>query len=276
MHSQSRTVAYDRCTINYLVQGRGYPIVVLPSLGRGPSDYDHLAELLALAGFKAVRPYPRGLGESRGPVENLTLHDFARDIAAVIQQEGAPDAIIAGHALGNFIARTTAADFPRQVRGVALLAASAGKAPQGLPSIAPDVLESVYQSGNLALPDAVRLGHLQKAFFAPGNDASVWLGGWHPELKALQDKAWRATPVDEYFEAGSAPLLDVQALQDTVAPRAFSHVLKDALGRRVTVAHVDGAGHALVPEQPQAVARALCDWATGLLASSAAPGSKPA
>lgn len=250
-------------TIQYLVQGEGDPVLILPSLGRGPQDYDALAALLSGRGMRVVRPFPRGLGGSTGP-HAATLHDYARDIAAVIRQEGRPDAVVAGHALGNFIARTTAADFPELVRGVALLAASAGKAPPGESSIPDDVLHSVYESGNLSLPDAERLTHLSRAFFAPGNDPSVWLTGWHPDLKALQNTAWRATPIDDYFAAGSAPLLDLQAAQDTVAPRRLSHILKQALGERVTVAVVQGAGHALVPEQPQAVADLLVDWVQSL------------
>ncbi|CAG2153226.1 hypothetical protein LMG26411_04361 [Cupriavidus numazuensis] len=72
--------------------------------------------------------------------------------------------------------------------------------------------------------------------------------------------------MDDYFAAGSAPVLDVQALQDTVAPREFSNILKNALGNRLTIVHVDGAGHALIPEQPEAVAIALGDWVKQLLA----------
>lgn len=262
----TRTVTHETATISYTIQGEGYPILVLPSLGRGPADYDDFAIRLAARGFTVIRPSPRGLGGSHGVMENLSLHDYANDIAAVIRQEGQLGAIIAGHALGNFVARTTAADFPELVRGVALLAASAGKAPEGKPSIPADILESVYQSGNLELSDEERLEHLQRAFFAPGNDPSVWLTGWYPDLKAVQSKAWLSTPIDDYFAAGSAPLLDLQAAQDTVAPRWLSTTLKDALGERVTVALVEGAGHALIPEQPEAVATILGDWASKLVA----------
>ncbi|MDF3883021.1 alpha/beta fold hydrolase [Cupriavidus basilensis] len=273
MRSQSKTVAYGFCSVQYLTQGLGYPIVLLPSLGRGPADFDRLADLLVVAGLKVIRPFPRGMGQSYGTTHDLTLHDLAEDVAAVIEQEGEPDAIVTGHALGNFIARTVATDFPLLVRGVALLAASAGKAPEGQSTIPSDILDSVYQSGEVSLPDSLRLQHLQKAFFAPGNDPAIWLDGWYPAVKAIQNAAWRATPVDDYFSAGTAPLLDVQALQDTVAPRTFSHVLKEALGDRVTVAHVDRAGHALIPEQPGAVAMALGDWVTKLLSAPGVPAS---
>jgi len=268
---QQRTARHDGVAIHYTVEGEGYPIVILPSLGRGPADYDELARLLAKQGFKVVRPVPRGLhGSGTGAAStDLTLHDYARDVSAVIRVEGNPDAIIAGHALGNFVARTTAADFPDLVRGVALLAASAGKAPQGQASISDDVLESVYQSGNLSLSDEERLTHLQKAFFAPGNDPSVWLTGWYPELKVIQSAAWRATPIDDYFAAGSVPLLDLQAAQDTVAPRRFAHYLKETLGeQRVTVQVIQDAGHALIPEQPETVARTLGAWASELVTNT--------
>lgn len=253
-----RTAIHGSVTIRYTVEGEGFPIVILPSLGRGPADYDELARLLAERGMKVLRPTPRGMHEGDPPA--ATLHDYAGDIAAVICQEGLSGVVLAGHALGNFIARTTAADFPELVRGVALLAPSPGKAPGGAATIPEEVLQSVYESGNLSLPDSERLVHLQKAFFAPGNDASVWLGGWYPQLKAVQYAAWRATCVDDYFAAGSAPLLEIQAAQDTVAPPALAHVLRDALGERVTTRVIEGAGHALVPEQPVAVADMLSAW----------------
>ena len=40
--------------------------------------------LLAADGFRVLRPQPRGIGASAGPMKNLTLHDFAADVAAVI------------------------------------------------------------------------------------------------------------------------------------------------------------------------------------------------
>lgn len=259
-----KQIRHDNVTIEYIVQGTGTPIIILPSLGRGQTDYDELAVLLEKRGFKVIRPHPRGINGSQGPMTGLTLKDLAADVAMVIQAEGAPDAIVAGHALGNFIARMTASIFPGMVRGVALLAASAGKTPSGEPSIPPDVLESVTQSGNLALSETERIAHLQKAFFAPGNDCRSWLQGWYPDIKKTQWDAWQATPIDSYFAAGTAPLLDVQAEQDTVAPRRFSSVLRTELGDRVSTIVIPNAGHALVPEQPEAVCDALADWAISL------------
>jgi pimeloyl-ACP methyl ester carboxylesterase len=50
-------------------------------------------------------------------MQGLTLHDFARDIAAVIEHERSGPAIVAGHAYGHFVARMTAVDFPNWCEG---------------------------------------------------------------------------------------------------------------------------------------------------------------
>jgi pimeloyl-ACP methyl ester carboxylesterase len=69
-----------------------------------------------------------GFGESVGPVEGLTLHDNARDVAVAIEKTSAAPAIIAGWAYGNRVARMLAIDWPELVRGVVLIAAG-GKFP---------------------------------------------------------------------------------------------------------------------------------------------------
>src|SRR5581483_11151817 len=85
---------------------------------------DAWAGQIASAGFRVLRPRPRGFGRSTGPMEKLTLHDFAKDIAAILEHQNAGPAIIAGHAYGHFVAKVTATDFPQLVRAVVLVAAA--------------------------------------------------------------------------------------------------------------------------------------------------------
>ena len=72
------------------------------------------------------------MGASAGRMEHLTLHDFAADVAAVIEAEGGGPAVVLGHAFGQWVARTLAADRPDLVRGVVLAAAAAKSAPPEL------------------------------------------------------------------------------------------------------------------------------------------------
>jgi pimeloyl-ACP methyl ester carboxylesterase len=57
-------------------------------------------------------------------MENLTLHDFARDLAAVLEHEKCGTGDFSGHAFGHFVAKMTAVDFPKLTRGVILIGAS--------------------------------------------------------------------------------------------------------------------------------------------------------
>jgi pimeloyl-ACP methyl ester carboxylesterase len=256
-------VKHGNVQIEVLSQGKGPTIVMLPSLGRSVRDYDEVAQYLVADGFRVLRPEPRGVGKSKGPMENLSVHDFASDVAMVIDEKKAGPVVVVGHAWGNFAARQLAADRPDLVKGVVVAAASAGKVPPGSTEkpISAEMRKAIDGAGDLKLPEAQRLQYLKEAFFAPGNDASVWLGGWHPETHEAEGHARNTTPVDDYFAAGTAPILDLQGENDAVAPRRFSQVLKNMLGDRVTVVVLPNAGHAMAPEQPKAMADAISDFA---------------
>ena len=250
---QRKLVEARPAKIEYFVEGDGPLVVLLPSLGRGAEDFADVARLLAKT-CRVVTPQPRGIGESRGPMSGVTLHDFARDVAAVIENEGGGPALIGGHAFGNFVARTTATDRPDLVAGVALLGAT------HVWPVPPDIRESIMKSSDLSLSDEERLKHLRHAFFAPQSDPRVWLGGWYPEVKKAQRIATDATPQAEWWQAGTVPILDVQPENDVMIPPESQSRYRDELGPRVSIVRVPNAAHALLPEQPEAVARALLDF----------------
>ena len=252
--------------IEVIAQGLGPVLVILPSLGRGAEDYNVVATLLAEDNFRVLRPQPRGIGRSTGPMTGQTLHDLAADIAAVIEHEHRGPAVVVGHAYGHFVARMLATDRPDLVRGVVLAAASPGKVPEGVnePPVKPEIREAIKEADDLSLPEAQRLRALQLAFFAPNHDPRVWLTGWHPRTEKMENEASAATPVDQWFAAGAAPILDLQAEDDAVAQPKFRGVLKAALDDRVTVVVIRDAGHALAPEQPKAMANAIAGFARTL------------
>jgi pimeloyl-ACP methyl ester carboxylesterase len=254
----SEIVAYDNVRIEVIAEGAGPLVVLLPSRGRGAGDFDAVAAGIAKAGFRVLQPQPRGAGRSSGPMNDQSLHDFARDIAAVIRHEGGGPAIIVGHAFGNWVARMTAVDHPQLVRGVAIVAAAA-KAYPGFDG-AKALSEAVKKAGDPALPDAERLTYLRIAFFAPDSDASVWLKGWYPEVDEAQSAAGRATKQSEWWSGGTVPLLDLQAALDPFKPRAMMNETRQEFGERATIVVIPNASHALLPEQPAAVVDAIVSW----------------
>jgi len=260
-HHDAEMVQRGAVSIEVEVEGSGPSIVLLPSLGRGQEDFDAIAPLLAAAGFRVLRPEPRGIGHSTPLAAGETLHDMAADIAAVIERYDAAPVLVVGHAAGNWPARMLAHDRPDLVRGVAMLAAVVGT------EVDPAIRRSITASFDLSLSDAARLEHLRRAYFAPGHDARVWLPGWHPEVSRAQRAATEATTDRAWLRvAERRPTLYVFAAADTIVPNMDEATLRAALGPQVTMVTVRDAGHALVPEQPEATAAALIGFARTLFA----------
>ncbi|MGH9383457.1 MAG: alpha/beta fold hydrolase [Vicinamibacterales bacterium] len=250
-------IRYDGIVIETIVDGSGPAVVLLPSLARDSEDYDVVAEGLAGKEFRVLRPQPRGMGKSTGPLSNITLHNFARDVAEVVKALGDGRAVVVGHAYGNWVARMTATDHPALVRGVVIAAAAAKQ-------YDPALSREIDKAGDPTLPESVRLAALRVAFFAPGNDPRGWLSGWHPEVRQAQRAAAAAVQQAKWWAAGTAPLLDLQADQDPFKTPDKRNEMRDEFGDRVTVVVIPGASHALFPEQPRAVVNALTQWIGGL------------
>jgi pimeloyl-ACP methyl ester carboxylesterase len=256
---ERKVVVRGDVQIETISQGKGPVIVILPSLARAAEDYDEVAAILAADGFRVLRPEPRGIGRSKGPMQNLDMHAFAADVAMVLDAEKTGPAVIVGHAWGSQPARMLAVDRPDLVCGLVMAAASAGKLPPGSSEKPYGRLrEAIDGAGNLSLPESQRLKYLQQAFFAPGHDPRSWLTGWYQEAHEAQSHARNVTPVDAYFSGGSVPILDLQAQYDTVV---VPNVFKPMLGDRVTVVVVPDAGHAMAPEQPATMSEAIASFA---------------
>jgi pimeloyl-ACP methyl ester carboxylesterase len=258
--AQERTrglVKYDNVEIDLIAEGKGPLIVLLPSRGRDSEDYDEVAAGLAKEGFRVLRPQPRGMHASKGPLTNITLHDLAKDVATVIARENSGPAVIVGHAYGNWVARVTAVDHPKLVRGIVLAAAAAKSFP-------PRLSQLVTKSGDPNAPEAERLAAMQEIFFATGNDPRIWLKGWWPEASRAQRAAAAAVKQSDWWHAGTVPLFDLQAGIDPFMPEESRNDLMKEFPGRVTLAIIPNASHALLPEQPAAVVKAITEWVRGL------------
>lgn len=250
-----RRLRREHAEIRYRTGGAGPAVVLIPSLGRGSEDFDLLLPALLRAGLRLILPEPRGIEGSTPLGEGETLHDMASDIAAVIEAEAAAPAVLVGHAAGNWVARVLAQDRPDLTRAVALVAAI-------VTTVVPEaVRSSISASFDMSLPDAERLDHLRRVYFAPGSDASVWLHGWWPEVAAQQRQAARQTRDQEWTRtADRHPVLYLAAAEDVISPPPALDLLRETIGPKADCVVIAGAGHALLPEQPERVAQALAAW----------------
>ena len=244
---RKEVVRTGSANLQFTIRGKGDPIVFIPSLGRGVHDFDAVSKRLVQAGYRAILPDPRGIGGSTGPFDGITLHDLAADVAAIIRATGGGPAIIVGHAFGNRVARMVATDHPTLVKQVVLLAVG------GMVPMSPEIEEAFNRVFNSTLSKADRTAAIQRAFFASVNNAAVWEQGWYFSVVAAQVAASRATPVSEWWGAGSAPVLVLQGAEDVIAVAENSRRLVADYPRRVTIVEIPKAGHAMLPEQPDRI-----------------------
>jgi pimeloyl-ACP methyl ester carboxylesterase len=219
-----------------------------PSLGRWSRDFDLLTAALVAAGFKTITIDPRGIGESSGTPEVLTLRDCADDVVAVILALGLTSVHLVGHAFGNRVMRQVASDRHDLVRSIVLLGAG------GRVHGDEDARAAVGRCFELDLPEADRLEAVRTAFFAPGNDPRVWTDGWFPAAKGPQQSALVGADPAQWWLGGVAPMLIVQGLQDRASPPANGRLLQSERKVATQLVLIDRAGHALLPEQPDEVA----------------------
>lgn len=249
--SEVRIVRAGPATIRAVVRGTGDLIVLIPSRGRGIEDFDDLSNHLVAAGYQVLLPEPRGIGGSSGPLDRITYHDLSADIATTIREIARGPAIVLGHGFGSRVARTLAADHPSLVRQLILLAV-AGPVPRSR-----EIVEATDRVFNAAVPRAEHLDAVASAFFAPGNDARLWAEGWHFDVAQAQRASDARTPLAEWWSGGTAPMLILQGLEDVTTAPENSRRLAREFPDRVTLVEISGAGHAMLPEQPQRIADAI-------------------
>jgi len=241
----------DGATIEVVLEGDHPQVILIPSARRSADDFAVLAGDLLQAGYGSAAVNLRGIGRSSPQVGQPTLRDVADDIADVVLALDVGPMHLVGHAQGNIFARVTAAYRPEVVRSVSLLACGGHDLGESPPSDL--VVENFERCARTDLPDSERVKSLGIVFFAPGNDASVWLTGWWPSGD-VRDALTNTDPA-EWATAGSAPVLLVQPLEDAMSPAEVGRTLHGMLGDRGTYVEVARCGHAMLPEQPEIIAR---------------------
>ena len=247
----ARVVKAGVATVRVSVRGQGNPIVFIASRGRGAEDFDDLCNRLVRAGYQGILPQPRGIGGSTGPLDAITYHDLAADIAATIRELVGGPATVVGHAFGGRVARTLAADHPSLVKQLILLAAA------GPVQRSPEISEASDRAFDEALSREDRLAAIQRAFFAKGNDARVWQEGWYFSVAKAQRAADARTPLNEWWAGGSAPILVLQGTEDAIVVPENARRLAAEFPDRVKLIEIAHAGHAMLPERPDQIANGI-------------------
>jgi len=246
--------------ITFLAAGTaGPPLLFLHGVGGGAESFRPQLRHFG-ARFRAIAWNMPGYGGS-APRDPLSFAELARALAAFLDEQGLEAAHLAGHSIGGMIAQEFAATFPERVSSMALIATS--------PAFGR--LDGAFQRRFLA----ERLGPLDAGRsmheLAPEIVASLLGEDPDPEGVELAITCMRRVPEEAYraamnclvrFDRRAAlsgyrmPVLLVAGEMDRNAPPPMMRRMAERIPGASFV-EIEGAGHLLPLERPQAFNRVL-------------------
>jgi pimeloyl-ACP methyl ester carboxylesterase len=225
------------------------PVILIH--GAGGSQLSWPPQIRRLPGQRVFTIDLPGHGKSEG-AGRQEISEYVLDIIAFMKELKLRGAVIVGHSMGSAIALTLAIQHPKQVLGLGLLGSGAKL------RVSPPILDLTANAGTFS--NAVEL--VINYSFSEGADSRL------KELSIKQMSEIRSPVLHGDFLACDAfnvldelPRVQTRTLilcgaEDAMTPLKFSETLRDGIaGSQLEI--VPDAGHMLMLEQPEAVAKSL-------------------
>jgi pimeloyl-ACP methyl ester carboxylesterase len=216
------TVVIKGVRLHFVEGGSGTPILLLPGWPQSWYAWRYVMPLLAKAGRRVIALDPRGMGDSDRPASGYELRTVAAELHGFVEAlrltaNGPVD--IVGHDLGTWIGYAYAAEWPGDVKRLAVFDAA-------LPGITPPP-----PAGIPSAEANVRTWHL--AFNRLDDLPEILLQGREREFltwlfRAKSTRPWTITPTDlgEYVRVNAAPGATRAALsyqRHNLGPEGIAH-----------------------------------------------------
>lgn len=215
----------------------------------------------AYHGCNALAPDLPGHGRSRGPAL-VTIAALAGWIVSAVDAAGIKQAAIVGHSMGSLVALELAASEPSRVTKIVLLGTSAPM------PVAQPLLDAAQADDPAALDMMNIWSHSARAQIGGNTAPGLWMLGMNRRLMERQAPGvlyadFKAC-IDYTQGADAAALIKCPALviigsRDRMTPPRATHEFVKHIPRARTVT-LEGGGHALMAEQPDAVLDTLIEF----------------
>ena len=260
--------AADGARLRYQLDGSGPLVVFTHGLGSHLDAWEPTVEALRDR-YTLLTWDVRGFGDSDRRPDTMAPETWAADLAAVLDEVGADDAVIAGFSMGGVISQRFALDFPARTRALILISTSS------------EVNERAEAGWN-ARADMVERDGLARALAPTG--PAVSYGEEYRERHAEEiaeaarlsierndaacyAAACRAVSNIDYtadLETFAFPTLILQGLEDAVTPPGGSVIMSRRIqGSRLVM--LENCGHWIPTERPDAFHAAVDAFLTEVL-----------
>jgi 3-oxoadipate enol-lactonase len=249
--ADARTVDLGSHETRVAVSGSGEPVLLcLHGLVDDLTIWDRLAPELADRGT-VVRYDQRGHGEAGSPPGPYSRDDLAADAVAMLDHLDVDRAVLVGHSMGGIMAMAAAVNHPDRVAGLVLIGTTSQASAR-----AAAWYSQIAQAG---VDDGV--DGLARAIYGEGKQRSITgdpigIAEVTRTLEALHDD-----PLTPHLANVRCPVLLVVGEHDPMGVKA-TEIVAEALADS-TVSVVEGAGHWVHVQKPDAVLAAYDDWSDG-------------
>jgi 3-oxoadipate enol-lactonase len=240
--------------IAYARRGSGEPLVLIHGYPLDHSIWEPLAALLG-EDFDIIMPDLRGFGDSQAADASGSIDAYASDLAELLRQLQVPQAVIAGHSMGGYVALAMIRNHPAMVVGLGLVSSQ-------VRADTPDRREGREAAARKVLYDGVE--HVARAMSAQLADDPRIQAKMHDLIgrqtpaglaAALRAMAERPDSMEMVGKLG-IPVVVIHGNVDRLIPIDRGREVKELLPTAALV-QVDGAGHLPMIEKPDAVAGGL-------------------
>ena len=232
-------------------------VVFVHGAGMDHSVWVMPARYFARNGLNVLAPDLPGHGRSEGPAMD-SIVGMADWVVRAMDAAGLEAAAVAGHSMGALVAYALAAQHPQRCRSLALLGISA---PMPVTST---LLEAAGDNDHAAIDMANTWSHSARARLGANENPGLWMMGtgqrlletaapgvFHADLSACNN-----FEPDALDGRAVSPALVLLGTADQMTPAPTVLRILERLDRADTV-QLDGCGHSMLSEQPNAVLDAL-------------------
>jgi pimeloyl-ACP methyl ester carboxylesterase len=106
--------------LHYLFAGKGDPVILLHGYAQNSRMWRPLMAPLAKT-HTIIAPDLRGFGQSSKPLTGFDKKTMAQDVHALVQSLGFQGVVVVGHDIGLMVAYMYAAQYPNEVKRIALM-----------------------------------------------------------------------------------------------------------------------------------------------------------
>jgi pimeloyl-ACP methyl ester carboxylesterase len=178
---------------------------------------------------------------------------YANAVVALLDALALPPAIIVGHSMGGAVAQQIGIHAPERVAGLVLIA-TGSKLP-----VDPTLPQRIVDAPTATIDWIIEAAWSDDASTDLKRLTRERLHSMSPAVLQADYRACKAFDVREMLDRIAAPTLVIGSDADRMVPLKFSRTLSERIPQADLVV-INGAGHMLPLERPQAVTQAISTW----------------